>query len=639
MLIRWLGNLTLAVGACAAIACSTAPEAEGEEAADEGALVDVVTPDESPEVLIKDPRTLLKLEDRLSLATMLGGKGPSTKDMHASSASYRAFAASVKSTVDQQLKEAGSGIGVNFNKRLFDPSWLQSSQVRFELTGVANRIDLKHKGGCGEVHLVYRLAYTTYTKPGVESSKVDSRLPMTVNLLAPIPDDGKACAKVAADWQALKSAPDVAAAALGGPLAKLNVSRLETNFQFIRMAARARRDMGGHAEYALRAFAVRPDGLEPVALDDTPRTNLDANERAELLGWIQNNLAAIDKGTAVVPQKFLATETVSIAPRAAARLGNKPFTQLFRPSDFASLPLASTERVKSPVALLHRLDGMTCNGCHQARGVAGFHVLGEERLGVARLNALAVGASPHVMEILPWRKQVLAAIASGSPVPGRPHADRVNESAGGTYGAHCTLGKDAGFADWKCGAGLTCKDVNDDTLGHCMAGADAPAHGDACEVTRVVASTNMSTEKADTRDLACGRGAVCSTSHGQDGKQDGGFPEGTCRAPCTKMGELSPDKSTICGGIPSGGGKYGGINKCLFELKMPFMVCLEDDARPSLIRACGANAPCRDDYVCARVLPKKNGVELPESDPSMGACMPPYFVFQGRVDGHVLARE
>ena len=44
------------------------------------------------------------------------------------------------------------------------------------------------------------------------------------------------------------------------------------------------------------------------------------------------------------------------------------------------------------------------------------------------------------------------------------------------------------------------------------------------------------------------------------------------------------------------------------------------------LRACSRSAPCRDDYICAGT-----------ADPEKGACIPPYFVFQFRVDGHPIA--
>jgi hypothetical protein len=43
-----------------------------------------------------------------------------------------------------------------------------------------------------------------------------------------------------------------------------------------------------------------------------------------------------------------------------------------------------------------------------------------------------------------------------------------------------------------------------------------------------------------------------------------------------------------------------------------------------MARSCSASAPCRDDFVCARQA---------GAPPGVGVCVPPYFLFQSRVDG------
>lgn len=50
-------------------------EDSDEETVDEGALVDVAITDESPDVLIKDARTLTKRRHRFGLAKMLAAQG------------------------------------------------------------------------------------------------------------------------------------------------------------------------------------------------------------------------------------------------------------------------------------------------------------------------------------------------------------------------------------------------------------------------------------------------------------------------------------------------------------------------------------------------------------------------------------
>ncbi len=155
----------------------------------------------TPALLVKDPQVLLSLEDRFSFAAMLGARGTNAAELLAASPGYRSLDAAVAgdvANVDASDTEAGKGFA--FARRLFDDKWLESPQVRFELTGIANRIDLRHRGGCGEVHFVYRLAYTTFVDRNDPATKIDSRLPFTVNVLVPIPDDGAECASVAAKW-------------------------------------------------------------------------------------------------------------------------------------------------------------------------------------------------------------------------------------------------------------------------------------------------------------------------------------------------------------------------------------------------------------------------------------------------------
>jgi hypothetical protein len=106
---------------------------------------------------------------------------------------------------------------------------------------------------------------------------------------------------------------------------------------------------------------------------------------------------------------------------------------------------------------------------------------------------------------------------------------------------------------------------------------------------------------------ACGAHAVCERS-------GVGFPGGMCAKGCTA---LQPGER--CGSIAV----LDGFNTCLARHE-PFEQCIQGHARPAALRACSASEPCRDDYVCARTA---------SGD---GACIPPYFLFQLRVDGHVI---
>lgn len=600
-------------------ACSSDTLSDDESGPSEDALVsDVTTADVAPEVLVKDPRTLAKLEERFSAAAMLGGAGGTTLAALAqSSPVYRDLAAAVAADIaDVKRTDPESGKGFAFGHRLFDDTWLTWDKARLELVGVTNRVDLMFRGGCGETHFVYRLAYTTTTG----GTTVDSRLPFTMNVLVPTPDDGQRCRTVASKWLAVAQATDVGGALLAGPLAGLaKPTRVEVDYQRVRWPSAVRPEMGGHAEYTLRAFTMSEGRLAPAPLDDTPRLDLDAAGRGQLLEWVKASLDDIDRGTARVPADLLATSAVSVAPRAAARAANKPFSALLDERDLATLPLAGRATIASPKALLHKLDGITCQGCHQSRGIAGFHLLGEERRGTMRLNALFVGASPHLLDAVKWRASFVRALASGAEPPKRNAPDHASGEAVG-YGGHCSLGADPGFADFQCQSRFVCKRVDDDVLGQCMP-RGTPGFGDACEDSKVRASVDSHRDTATSRELECAGGATCFLRSGK------GFPDGMCQKRCETVGEPLGD-GTICAGVPFGSGPLGGFNKCMFELRRPFEVCLADDVRPTTSRACDEANPCRDDYACARIYAKD------DRDTRVGVCEPPYFVFQGRVDGH-----
>jgi len=78
-----------------------------------------------------------------------------------------------------------------------------------------------------------------------------------------------------------------------------------------------------------------------------------------------------------------------------------------------------------------------------------------------------------------------------------------------------------------------------------------------------------------------------------------------------------PPQAT-CGGIAL----LTEFNACL-AAQIPFERCVAAHTRPGALRACDFHHPCRDDYVCAR-------------GASSGMCIPPYFTFQLRIDGHPL---
>ncbi|SFQ41146.1 hypothetical protein SAMN05216567_115133 [Variovorax sp. OK605] len=492
--------------------------------------------------------------------------------------------------IQRRDKQAGVGIS-KYPHRLFDARWLASPDAYFELVGVANRMDRRpfqeKDGACGETRLVYRLAYRT---PAMQS-----RLPMTVNveLRGDAPNANGSCAEAAKRWQPPQASMSDEATgrwlvSADGPLAPqrlapARISQVTTNLQSVRWPSAVRPDLGGHAEYMLRAFRwnASAKSFDVGPLENTPdvaKLKADAPLRKELQQWLQQpaNLRALDEATLQIPEKFLATESISVAPRGLERLANQPFAQVFAPGEWKAVEGSRT--LASPQAVLRRLDDLSCAGCHQSRAVAGFHLLGVDRRGASRTfttgNALAVPHSPHVQDELARRAiYVRAALSTPRPDPFRPLAEPGEP------------------------------DEPDAAPGKATVGA-------RCEPTRITQSANPWLDRAQKQPrIACeGAASVCETT-------SVGFPGGMCSGPCDPA-----DKNGTCGGIAI----LSDFNSCL-AAKKPFGECLARHSRPGNLRSCSAGQACRDDYICAQADGQPEG---------HGACIPPYFLFQMRVDGH-----
>jgi hypothetical protein len=192
-------------------------------------------------------------------------------------------------------------------------------------------------------------------------------------------------------------------------------------------------------------------------------------------------------------------------------------------------------------------------------------------------------------------------LAGQPPDFSAPLAERADTR--GTYGEACALRADPSFAEWTCEAGLVCSPLEagtEDVLGQCLPAVKQV--GDGCEEGSVTQSSDplrdrMRGVKVQTcPEMVCNRSSV-------------GFPGGMCTARCDASG-------AACGSIAL----LDPFNACLAR-GQSFLSCIRGNVEPAGLRACDSETPCRDDYVCARA-------------PRGGVCLPPYFVFQLRVDGH-----
>jgi hypothetical protein len=241
-------------------------------------------------------------------------------------------------------------------------------------------------------------------------------------------------------------------------------------------------------------------------------------------------------------------------------------------------------------------------------------VLGSDRPGVATGNSVLTEISPHLQAELERRWSLTRKLARGLAADfSAPFAERAQTSAGG-YGEHCGLG-DPGFSHWQCAEGLSCQAQGTAHGEPAQVGVCLPAQagvGDPCETSELTQTDDPHRDRnANPQALSCAASAaICNESKV-------GFPGGMCTASCTSL-----PAQAACGAIAV----LSSFNDCLAR-SQPFSSCIADNSSPAGLRRCDLTLPCRDDYLCART-PGGNG-----------ACIPPYFLFQLRVDGHPSPRD
>lgn len=361
---------------------------------------------------ILDPATLRALETAgLGFLTLLEKIDAATQVPPGTSWD-RLKGAFAQDVEDVKKSDPRAGVGVaRFAHRLFDLRWLDDPDVRFELTGVVLRLDRVafQEDGCGEVRLIYRLRY----EKQLGEELLASRLPATagIEFFVPRDEEDPSCERAVRRWMPredeLRGQRHWVSDA--GPLSATrlrfgeNDLRLVTNVQTVRWPSTVRPALGGHAEYALRTFVpATGEGLRPAPLENTPdvpRLLANPELKRRFLEWLTDpaTLEDIDWGTVLVPEEFLALRATSVTPRGLARRANRPFRSVLSPSDLAGVDWSERSFVRSPEAALRRLDQLSCQGCHQARSVAGFHFLGEDTEATPAPNRVAVPVSMHTL--------------------------------------------------------------------------------------------------------------------------------------------------------------------------------------------------------------------------------------------------
>jgi len=394
------------------------------------------------------------------------------------------------------------GVGEGFNFQLFDRAELDTDDTRFVLAGIVSRMDRAYVApdDCGEIRLIYRLTRAKMSEP----AGTLSRLPMTLNLVlkarAGLPTDRKgkliACSEIARRWLALGERPQSDTSKLPAeddPLDLINhqnIDRIETNLQIVHAPKTPTRDFS--TDYLLKVFRYNAAAQEfqEAAMEnqiDRERLLVDKVLGRQFKDWVLDprNLAEFDNGTVLVPEKFLGRSAIattpvgfdnsSLQPAFGLMNGEGPHP-LFGESDvvMALKNAASSgirlQNIRSVGGFERRLNDVTCSGCHQTRGIGGFHFPGVDWMRPNPSNSTVVPASPHFFGDQPRRRDVLMALRDGKPpdysrgFSSRPQLRGSTELAGTEYsdgwGAHCySPGKpaDASFRAWTCAEGLACQ--------------------------------------------------------------------------------------------------------------------------------------------------------------------------------------
>ena len=428
--------------------------------------------------------------------------------------------AGLRNAIDAAFARAADVRNANSTAQVFDRSLLYSRATRFALAGIVDRMDRAYvtPETCGEVRLIYRLMRIDRAQAGVSV-----RLPMTLNLVLRAKnaaDTTITCAELARRWLAAADMPQAAAVLMdrltadNGVLASVtpdHIDRIEINLQIAYTPKSAMQDFRTDYLQQVFRFNDKKSVFEQAPLEnqiDRGRLLSDNVLAQQFKSWLlkPNNVVDLDRGSILIPERFLAFESVAATPVGFTPSTLQPafgLTQsdrsgtpaLFRDRDIvdALQRAAATgfvlQNIRSPAGFARRLNDISCGGCHQVRGIGGFHFPGVDWMADEPSNTNIVPGSPHFIGDQPRRRDIAMAMRDGiSPDFFRGFSDRPQlrghlKLAGTEYvdgwGAHCyraakrAIDNDKSFASWTCANGLSCQPAGNDLsarIGMCFVG-------------------------------------------------------------------------------------------------------------------------------------------------------------------------
>src|SRR6185312_125582 len=249
------------------------------------------------------------------------------------------------------------------------------------------------------------------------------------------------CAEIARRWLATIDLPQSGAdlalrlMAPGGPLELLrpeNLFRIETNLQIAHAPKSAARDF--RTDYLLKVFDYdeQTHAFGEAKLEDQidrARLLSDPALASAFRTWLlaPDRLAAFDRGTLIVTDQFLASAALAPTPIGFAPSDLQPAFGLVGPNDKAVLRESDVvtaleqaaaqgiafQNIRSVAGFERRLNDITCAGCHQTRGIGGFHFPGVDWMAAKPSNSTVVPGSPHFFGDQVRRRDILAAFRNG----------------------------------------------------------------------------------------------------------------------------------------------------------------------------------------------------------------------------------
>jgi hypothetical protein len=296
----------------------------------------------------------------------------------------------------------------------------------------------------------------------------------------------------------------------GGPLASVrpgNIDRLETNLQIAHTVKSQGRDF--RTDYLLKVFDYDARGktFAEATLEnqfDRERILADDKLRRAFKAWLlaPEHFVELDRGTILIPKEFLASRAVAPTPAGFSNSDLQPAFglmqgegagPLFTEGDVVTALEKAAQRgvqlqnIRSVAGFERRLNDITCAGCHQTRGIGGFHFPGVDWMAAKPSNSTVVPGSPHFFGDQIRRRDILKATRDGERVDysrgfsTRPQLRGSRELAGTEYedgwGAPCygrnakSADDDRSFKSWTCARGLACQVMSDASrMGMCFVG-------------------------------------------------------------------------------------------------------------------------------------------------------------------------